>query len=102
VTAVAHDDDGPVVLSEHEVSVLQRLEQDLGPQVVGGGRSRGCGADGYRRPPRGEVALALLATAAAILIGAFIGGEAAGLLAGLVVCVVTAIAAALVRRAWSR
>lgn len=99
---MAHDDDGPVVLSEHEVNVLRRLEQDLGVPVGGDGQGRPCAADGYQRPPRGEIALALLATAAAIVIGAFLAGEIAGLLAGLVTCSVAAVAAAVVRRAWSR
>ncbi|MDN5851556.1 MAG: hypothetical protein L0K86_01700 [Actinomycetia bacterium] len=99
---MAHDNDGPVVLSEHELDVLRRLEQDLGVPVTGDGVGRPRGADGYQRPPRGEIALALLATAAAILIGAFLAGETAGLLAGLVTCSVAAVTAALVRRTWLR
>lgn len=93
---VAHDDDGPVVLSERECSVLRRLEQDLegSPDRTG---SRCDGADLGERPPRGEVAFALLATASTIWVAAFVGGEVAGLVAGLVTGL-AALGTVLVRR----
>ncbi|WP_300007507.1 hypothetical protein [Pseudonocardia sp.] len=79
---MAHDDDGPVVLSEREHVVLHRLEQDLGAPAPRPGP--GCDTDVEPRPPGGDVALALLATVSAIWIAAFVAGELAGLAAGLV------------------
>lgn len=83
---MAHDDDGPVVLSEHEWDALRRFEHDFRTHVAGVDRFP-AGA-GHQRPPRGEIALVLLATATAILAGAFVAGELIGLLAGLVTCLV--------------